>query len=158
MSDTIDIDTIQDPTLRQQILAAKAKLGGATPGAPKTPGVTPNQTADEGMMGFGKVNKELLANSAGGMDDKIAFGLMNSGTDNLAGGGGLIAQKSPFAAAADGLKQGLGTYGMLSTMKSKRDTAAALGDILSPKAKSKALRSASTDFPLTQDGELAIDP
>lgn len=122
--------------------------------------VAPPKAEDPGMMGFGKINKELLANAAGGMDDRLAVGLMNSGNDSLAGGGGLVARKSPFASIADGVKQGIGTYGLLSSIKAKRDSAGALGDILSPKSKSKALRGLSdvSDVPLTDSGELAIDP
>ena len=55
---------------------------------------------------------------------------------------------------------------MLSAIKSKRDTAGELGNILSPKSKAKALRGLTqntgiaengNDFPLTESGELAID-
>lgn len=146
-----DID-INDPTIRAKL--SQLLAGGNA-------GQSPYPKAEEpGMQGFGKINKELLANAAGGMDDRLAVGLMNSGSDNLAGGGGLVARKSPFASIADGVKQGIGTYGLLSSIKAKRDSAGALGDILSPKSKSKALRGLAddSDVPLTDSGELAIDP
>lgn len=168
MADMIDVETIQDPTLRQQILAARAKLGGApVAGAPGMTTLPKAPTTDEGMQGFGKVNTEILKNAAGGMDDRIAYAMMNAGNEPLSGGGGLVAQKSPWEGIANGVKNAIGTYGMLSAIKSKRDTAGELGNILSPKSKAKALRGLSgmtgiaengNDFPLTESGELAVDP
>lgn len=168
MADMIDVETIQDPTLRQQILAAKAKLSGGAPvaGAPGMTTLPKAPTTDEGMQGFGKVNTDVLKNAASGMDDRVAFAMMNAGNEPLSGGGGLVAKKSPWEGVSNGVKNAIGTYGMLSAIKSKRDTAGELGSILSPKSKSKALRGLSgmtgiaengNDFPLTESGELAID-
>ena len=50
MAEMIDIETIQDPTLRQQILAAKAKLGGAP--VVGMPGMKTSPVAEEGMQAF----------------------------------------------------------------------------------------------------------
>ena len=157
MADMIDIETIQDPTLRQQILAARAKLSG-TPvaGAPGMTALPKAPTTDEGMQGFGKVNTDVLKNAAGGLDDRIAYAMMNAGNEPLSGGSGLVAQKSPFEGIANGIKNAIGTYGMLSSIKSKRDTASDLGNILSPKAKSKALRSTddANAFKWDDNGEM----
>lgn len=168
MAEMIDLETIQDPTLRQQIMAAKAKLGGGAPvaGAPGMTAYQPSssaigamQSGDKGQ-GFGEVNRAILENAASGMDDRVAYGMMNAGNEPLSGGSGLVAKKSPFEAISGGVKNAIGTYGMLSAMKGKRDTANKLADILSPKAKSTALRGLAengNDFPLTESGELAID-
>ena len=152
--ENMDPNSVQDPTLRQAIIEAKARLTGQ-PAFPKTTdAVSQPKVEQEGMQGFGKVNKEILQNAAGGFDDKVALNLMNSGGEGLAGGSGLVGKKSPWAGVADAVKTGIGTYGMLNTIKSKRDSAGAIGDILSPKQKSKALRDAN-DFPLSADGELS---
>lgn len=142
-----------DPQIRALIEAEIAKRGQVAE--------KPLPNASEGMQGFGHINKEILKDAAGGMDDALAFGMMSAGGKPVAGGGGLIAEKSPWEAAADGVKNAIGTYGMLSSIKSKRDTAGKLADILSPKAKANALRGAqmfdAEGTPMLADGSMGFE-
>ena len=88
-------------------------------------------------------------NQAGGMDDEMAAGLMNTGMNRTVPYGGKL---SPFQAANDGLRQGMGMYNMLETQKSKRASADAVTKYL------RAKNAAGPTTPITSDGTNPLAP
>lgn len=88
-------------------------------------------------------------NQAGGMDDEMALALMNSGNNRTVPYGGKL---SPFQAANDGLRQGMGMYNMLETQKSKRASADALTKYL------RAKNAPGAIAPITSDGTNPMAP
>ena len=100
----------------------------ATPQA--NPAAQPDKPSTDGTQGFGQVFKNPEINSAavglaGGMNDADSIALMEMGNHrSLASSGGGVM--SPFEAAANGLKQGIGTYNLLKTQKTKQSALAAM--------------------------------
>lgn len=85
------------------------------PTAPTAPTLQSLMSQDPAML-------EAGADAAGAMSPRNSMTLMGMGASApTPGGGGLIARKSPFESAADGVKTGMGMYNLLNTQKAKAE-------------------------------------
>lgn len=142
---------MDENAIRALIAAEMAK--GQAPGA-QTPYAKPGTQG----MGFGDIMHDEKANKAAQdaasvIDDGTALGLMELGNNsNLAARGGGVM--SPFEAAANGLKQGIGTYALLGGIEKKKG---AIGSLLRKKPDAKgidgSLPTDSEGIPLSASGE-----
>lgn len=134
----------------EQIAALKQQLGI------QDNGQKPYAKGGLGEMGFGDVMHDEKANKAAQdaasvIDDGTALGLMELGNNsNLAARGGGVM--SPFEAAANGLKQGIGTYSLLSGIEKKKG---AIGSLLRKKEGGKQLWD-EDGTPMLEDGSMGF--
>lgn len=93
--------------------------GATQPSAPSAPQQPPTL---QGLMSQDPSMLEAGADAAGAMSPRNSMALMGMGVSSpTPGGGGLIARKSPFESAAEGVKTGMGMYNLLNTQKAKSD-------------------------------------
>lgn len=153
--------TAEEQAIYQQLLAKlNGGQGGANPDAKNMQGM---MTMDE-IMSDPEKNK-AAADEAEGMDDATALGLMEMGQNKTVnGGGGLVGKMSPWEAAANAMKQGMGTYNMIKTQKAKSNSIKAM--MKKKKAQGNGTGAISdyenfasdNSFPTDSFGEIQIDP
>lgn len=116
----------QDQAIFDELVARQNSRAGGTQFTSQAPSASkptaPTPPTIQGLMSADPALLQAGENAASSLSPRNSMSLMGMGASApTPGGGGLIARKSPFESAADGVKTGMGMYNLLSTQKAKAD-------------------------------------